>query len=158
MGTGGDFGCFERGDGGEVGVPEKMVWIAAGVGITPFLAFWEAVKLVKVAGVETDVVLLFAARGDEIDVSDVFEPVGSNSSIKIQVRVFNSLGSDDAGEMHWRELQKRRMTKLDVQAVPDVTERVAYMCGPVGFMKDVGKWLARAGVKSENIKKEEFAF
>ncbi|KAJ3041969.1 hypothetical protein HK097_002147 [Rhizophlyctis rosea] len=156
LGTGGDFSCFEMVDG-KLSVPKKMVWIAAGVGITPFLAFYEALK--KVKGIETDIVLLFAARGDESIVSDVFAPLGSGL-VAINVRVFNSAAVEggDSGEGDWRRTQKRRMTSVDIAEVPDVTDRVAYMCGPGGFMKDVAEWLAGAGVKGENIKKEEFAF
>ena len=63
-GTGAGFTCFKEGpDGTAPTVPPKMLWIAGGVGITPFMSMWDGIVQIAKTNpdqMSTDIVLLFA--------------------------------------------------------------------------------------------------
>jgi ferredoxin-NADP reductase len=60
VGVGGEFTCFDESNQ----TPQKLLFVAGGVGLTPFLPMLEALSQTKQ---KVDIVVLFAGRRDEID-------------------------------------------------------------------------------------------
>jgi ferredoxin-NADP reductase len=147
VGVGGDFTCFDIFNQ----APEKLLFIAGGVGFTPFLAMFEALTQTKQ---KVDIVILFACRGDEIHLLDDF----ISSPIVSSVSVFDSTGVNASIKSESLNIYNRRIQSSDLINVPDVINRPAYICGPGQFMTDTSLWLKEAGVKPNQIKKESFLF
>ncbi len=147
VGVDGEFTCFDK-----LNVaPQKLLFIAGGVGFTPFLAMHEALSQTKQ---KVDIVVLFAGRGDETNLVNDFisSPIVSN------VSVFDSTSAHTPTKSRSFQVHNRRMQSSDVINVSDVNKRHAYICGPAQFMVDTSLWLEEAGVKPSQIKKESFLF
>ena len=155
VGAGGGFSCFDW--EGRV-ADAAMVWIAGGVGLTPFLAMHAALAAVRRPA---DVVLLYAGRGDD---EALLAPIlldGGAGGPSVRVVMFDSTrpaAAAAAAGPGRPALERRRMGESDVRAVPGVAGRAAYLCGPAGLMSAAGEWLRRAGVDPARIHRESFAF
>jgi ferredoxin-NADP reductase/predicted pyridoxine 5'-phosphate oxidase superfamily flavin-nucleotide-binding protein len=147
VGVGGEFTCFDELNQ----APQQILFIAGGIGFTPFLTMFEALSQTKQ---KVDIVVLFAGRGDEINLLNDF----ISSPIVSSVSVFDSTGANIPNKSKSLEIYNRRMQSSDLINVADVTNRHAYICGPGQFMNDVISWLKEAGVKPNQIKKESFLF
>ncbi|CAF4050255.1 unnamed protein product [Rotaria sp. Silwood1] len=147
IGVGGEFTCFDENNY----APEKILFIAGGVGFTPFLAMFEALSQTKQ---KVDIVVLYAGRGDEINLLNDF----ISSPIVSSVSVFDSTGINAPTERESFKIYNRRMQSSDIIKVSDVTNRQVYICGPAQFMTDAGSWLEKAGVQPSQIKRESFLF
>jgi ferredoxin-NADP reductase len=141
IGVEGAFTCFNENNQLK---EEKLLFIAGGVGITPFMAMLEVLRK---RTVDADVVLLFSARGEEVGLATRFRDAGINT------KVFDT---DPEGEA--TDVTRRRIGYEDVAGVPGLTERGVYLCGPDGFMQVVRGYLEEAGVESGKINVESFAF
>lgn len=159
VGTGGSFSPFPSDDDGSdtmSNTPSKMVWIAGGIGITPFMAMWDG--LVKSKS-NTEVVLLFACRGDS-DMA-LLESIQSSSSSEnkgpsIQIQVFDSASSSSSLNCPDNKrvtIHPRRMNAQDIMVARGKT---AFVCGPTSLNKAATEWLASAG--AAKIVTEDFTF
>ncbi|KAJ3251133.1 hypothetical protein HK103_002620 [Boothiomyces macroporosus] len=72
-GFGGEFSCFPD-------VPQKMVWFAAGVGITPFMSMYNSLD----PNMRSRVTLVFSCRGDEALLLKDFKAVIKTSISKVE--------------------------------------------------------------------------
>jgi uncharacterized protein len=124
---------------------EKLLFIAGGVGITPFLSMLEVAKKRHIFA---DVVLLFSARGDEITLGKRFKDAG------VDTRVFDTSREEDVAS----GVIPRRIKYEDIGGVSNLTSRGVYLCGPDGFMQVVRGYLEKAGVDAGNVNIESFAF
>ena len=143
VGVGGEFTCFDQLNK----APEKLLFIAGGIGCTPFLAMYEGLCQTKQ---KVDLVVLFACRGDEINLLDDFR----SSAIVSSMSIFDTT----LVESQSFQTLNRRMQFEDIINVPSLIERDVYICGPGQFMIDITSWLEQAGVQSNHIKKESFLF
>jgi uncharacterized protein len=141
IGVEGAFTCFDENNRLK---EEKMLFIAGGVGITPFMAM---LGVLTKRTVNADVVLLFSARGEEVGLAARFTDAG------IDTRIFDT---DPEGEAV--NVTRRRIKYEDVASVPGLTERGVYLCGPDGFMQVVRGYLEKAGVDAGKVNVESFAF
>jgi uncharacterized protein len=146
IGAEGDFTCFDEHHQLK---KSKLLFIAGGVGITPFLSMLEVIRK---RNVDADVVFLFSARGEEAQLARGFVDAG------IDTRIFDTERDGKAKPVGKVEAVKRRMGYEDVAGVPDLTERGVYICGPTGFMNAVKGYLEKAGVNSGDVYIESFAF
>ena len=143
VGVEGAFTCF---DGCHRLKYPKLLFIAGGVGITPFMCMVEALQKRQVSA---DVVILFSARGDETSLGKRFRDVGYNTII------FNTSREEDAER---EGILNRRIGYDDIAKVPDIKDRGVYLCGPDGFMQVVKGYLEKAGVEAGQVYVESFAF
>ncbi|CAF4462240.1 unnamed protein product [Rotaria magnacalcarata] len=120
-------------------------------GFTPFLAMFEALTQTKQ---KVDIAVLFAGRGDEIDLLKHL----ISADIASSVSTFDSTGINATTECGPLKLYNRRMQFNDIPNVSDVTNKYVYVCGPAQLMIDAYSWLTKAGVKSSQLKKESFLF
>ncbi|KAF0692457.1 Aste57867_16468 [Aphanomyces stellatus] len=142
LGVGGEFSPWAA----TPSPPTKMLWVAAGVGVTPFLAFAQALAASHTTNV--DVVVLLAARGEEARIGQLLAGVAGLSKLKI----FDSTGTASLPSPS-AEVVPRRMTALDFAGYED---RTAYICGPSDFMASAQAMMDAAGI--EHVHKESFAF
>lgn len=176
MGTGAGFTCLEESpDDTGLAVPPKMLWIAGGVGITPFMSMWDGIVQVAKANpnqISTDIALLFAGRDDDINVLNHFSlPQGARPDhVALQISVFQSVGEsaspapsaqDGLREMlsdNLLKLEKRRMGIDDIQSVTDLSAREVFMCGPDSLMNETQTILAELDVEESRCHRETFTF
>jgi ferredoxin-NADP reductase len=124
---GGDFSIFDE----HGAMPERMLWVAGGVGVTPFLAFHEAIQRRQRA--RPDVVLLFACHGDEAQCAAGLDGV--------RVVLFDSAAERDSVTTAGHRIFSRRMLSADVDDVDGLQDRSAFVCGPELFRRAVVGWL-----------------
>ncbi|OQR91345.1 hypothetical protein THRCLA_09027 [Thraustotheca clavata] len=134
VGVGETFSPFTR-----MPPPKKMLWLAAGIGVTPFLAFTQALKQ---TGSDSDVIMLLATRGEALHWSATLSDL--KSLIVFDSSHTTSKSADES------QIISRRMEPQDILNIPDRSERIAYICGPNEFMTQTTAWLENAGVSSIN--------
>jgi len=119
---------------------DKVLLVAAGVGVTPMRAILEDLP----AAVDVVVVLRAPTREDVIFHHEIAPLVQARGG-RLHVLV---------GSRHQVRLDSRLLAKL----VPDLGTRDVYVCGPEGFTIRVIGAAKRLGVSSERIHSESFAF
>jgi ferredoxin-NADP reductase len=142
IGVEGAFTCFDACHKLKHG---KLLFVAGGVGITPFLSM---LAVFKARNIKADVVMLFSARGDDVNLSTRFKDAGISTS------VFSTNTKSTEGV----DVIERRIAYDDVSGVPDLLERDVYLCGPDGFMQVMKGFLEKAGVEPGKVNVESFAF
>lgn len=175
-GTGAGFTCFAKGPNGTPAtVPPKMLWIAGGVGITPFMSMWDGILQVAKAHpdlVSTDIVLLFAGRDDDISVLNHFGSQHGSlpDQVKLHIVALQSLSRSPFAARPARtglretlsdnvlKLEERRMEIDDIQSVADLYEREVFMCGPDALMNRSETMLTESGVEESRRHRETFIF
>ena len=178
-GMGGEFTCFKRKDNGLPPlVPEKMLWVAGGVGVTPFMSMWDGIKNVNQAlaaskeTVPADIVLVFAGRGEDIMLLKHFlrdtDTISPSMSLKIiayqsqsgahaeDIEIVNSL--KEAFPSADLTISQNRFTPADFQRLEDYADREAFICGPEGLMRNVQEWLETHLNEDKRIHHESYAF
>ena len=131
-GFGGGMSCFA--DDGSL---PQQTWLAAGVGITPFLALLR--HLASEPGRQFSATLLYSCRGDEALMAREFA-----DDPRVRVLVFDSTAA--AASVPGLEVLPRRVTAQDVAAVPSVAGSRALLCGPESYQSSMRAWLGQAGV------------
>lgn len=166
VGTGGTFSCFEhvpsgppsnsssrqkefeyrlcgvgKGRGGRDRDAKKMLWLAGGVGITPFLSIWNCIiqqqtqlgNQVDELGTAVDVVMFLSCRGDqERAMRGLFPSHTSAPHVRCTIEVFDSTSASSGVEHSGHKHHRRRFSVEDFATVADVAQREVYMCGPPG--------------------------
>ncbi len=176
MGTGAGFSCFsEAAEGSRPKLPAKMLWIAGGVGVTPFMAMWDGIKQVVKAYPQDqyiDIVFLFSGRDDDIAVLQHFAEQNSSVSDQVTLRIdaFQSAGENPLAAKSARDdlfatfidqplkLEERRMHSEDIQSVAHLEMRDVYMCGPEAIMISSEAALNDLGIEESRRHRETFVF
>lgn len=125
----------------------KLLFIAGGVGITPFFCMLEVLRKRKVGA---DVEMVFSARGDETKLGEGFREAGYHTTI------FDTSQGEE--KVEGDGILYRRIGYEDIAAIPDLKSRGIYLCGPDGFMQAIRGYLEKAGVDPGSIYIESFAF
>ncbi len=118
---------------------DDMVWIGAGIGITPFIA------LAKDAiGKDTSsrISLYYCARNDD-DFVAMDELISIEDEPNVRFKV-----------VKWCSSEKGRMNLGDIGHIDKNTK--IYICGPGGFKASMMRQLIASGISKENIFEEEF--
>lgn len=144
IGVEGDFTCFDEHHNLK---HDRLLFIAGGVGVTPFMSILEVLRR---RNIKADIVFLFSARGEEAILGKQFKDAG------VETRIFNTEREREADL--GIEAVGRRMGYDDIASVPDVRNRGVYLCGPDGFMNAMKGHLEKAGVNAGNVYVESFAF
>ncbi|CUH41245.1 pyridoxamine 5'-phosphate oxidase family protein [Ruegeria atlantica] len=175
-GAGAGFSCFAEGhDGTPPSVPPKMLWIAGGVGITPFMSMWDGIQQVAKANPDqtsTDIVLMFTGRDDDIGVLNHFASRHGSlpDQVKLSIVAFQSVSSHPSAARsvrdglretlsdNLRNLEERRMKINDFRTVADLSEREVFMCGPAALMNWSEELLTELNVDESRRHRETFTF
>lgn len=120
--------------------PQEQIWIAGGIGITPFLG-----KLASVSA-DCNISLFYCVHNkDELIYREVFERVTQKTSRFRFIPWF----SKESGHISASAI------KEVVGAIPRYAE--ISVCGPASFMENLRSQFVALGVDKKNIKSEEFS-
>ncbi len=122
---------------------EKQIWVAGGIGVTPFLSFLRDLK----TGLTHDVDFYYTVRHPEEAVfkDEIEAAAKQNSRLKARIRFSSTDGSLTVDE-------------IVRNAGGDIREHHVYMCGPLPMVQAFEKQFMEAGVPAGNIHFEEFNF
>ena len=134
----GAYGMFNYKTGGE-----KQIWVAGGIGVTPFLSFLRDLK----TGLAHDVDFYYTVRHPEEAVfkDEVEAATKQNTRLKARIRFSATDGSLTVDE-------------IAKNAGGDIRGHHVYICGPLPMVQAFEKKFMEAGVPAANIHFEEFNF
>ena len=134
----GAYGLFDYQTGGQ-----KQIWIAGGIGLTPFLAFIRDMD----GNLDRDVDFYYTVRHREeaLFLDEIEAAVKKNPRLKAHVRFSATDGSLTVDEMV-------------ENAGDDVSRHDIYMCGPLPMVQAFTRKFKELGVPGERIHFEEFNF
>ena len=134
----GAYGMFDYKTGGQ-----KQIWVAGGIGVTPFLSFIRDMN----DDLNHDVDFYYTVRHREeaVFVDEIKEIAKKNPRLKAHIRFSSTDGS---------------LTIEDIlkNAGGNIREHHVYMCGPLPMVQAFEKKFLEAGAAAENIHYEEFNF
>jgi glycine betaine catabolism B len=130
-------------------LPEKMLLISAGSGITPMLSMS---RMVQDTLVDSDIVFLHSAQKPEDIVcrSELETMAAQMPNFQLLVTLTK------AKETAWMGLTGRISEAMLELTVPDWRWRSVYVCGPNGFMQHVRETLEGMGFPMEQYQEESF--
>ncbi len=125
---------------------EKILFIAGGIGITPFFSI---MKFCTDNQLPTSMILLYGVKNEnEIAFKPELEEMQrANSNLKVAYAVFEP-GPD------WKGKVGIITADLVRQEVPDFKDRVFYACGPPGMVIAIQKVVAMLGLPETQLKLE----
>ncbi|MDP5253303.1 MULTISPECIES: hypothetical protein [unclassified Vibrio] len=176
-GTGLGFSCFHQSQDGRLTIPDKMLWVAGGVGITPFMAMWDGLvntchALPQKAALTTDIVLVFAGSDDEMNLLKPFLQTEPSLAGQVTLNVLGFQGSrsesfeelDTIAELKQAfptanlNIVSRRLNRKDFEMIHALSDREAFLCGPDSMMTMAATELKTLGMPNEHIHQESYSF
>jgi predicted ferric reductase len=134
----GAYGMFDYKTGGQ-----KQIWVAGGIGVTPFLSFIRDMN----GKLNQDVDFYYTVRHREeaIFMDEIEDATKKNLRLKAHIRFSSTHGS---------------LTVDDVvkNAGGNIREHAVYMCGPLPMVQAFERKFLEAGVAAKDIHYEEFNF
>ena len=126
-----------------------LVFIAAGVGITPLMSVTRYLTARSWPG---DIFLLYSCHspGDFIFREELEFLQRRHPNLHVVVTVTITEGTD------WKGAGGHITKELIAKSVPDIVSRRVHICGPNSMMEDTEKMLADLGVPKEQVKTEAF--
>ena len=123
---------------------KDMLWIAGGIGITPFLSF---AKQESMFPADKKIHLIWVIRNKD----DAFHDAELHKE---------SLKNKNFNYVHWFSDEKGRITASDISEMiggkEELRNRVIFMCGPPAMMYSLCKGFHLDGVSYRNIIFEDF--
>lgn len=140
----GKFTCANKSD-------TKILFLAAGSGIVPIMSMlrWLASREQSI-----DVVILLSFRTlyDIIYYDELRLLIARHTNFKLVI----TLTQEPSEYSLWQGLTGRVNEKTFRDQVPDLSERIVYLCGPDAFMSEAKQNLCNLAVPSEQIMCESF--
>jgi predicted ferric reductase len=135
----GAHGMFDYKTGGE-----KQIWVAGGIGVTPFLSF---IRDLEGDALDHDVDFYYTVRHREeaVFVEELEEAANRHPRMKMRIRYSSADGSLTVEE-------------IIQNAGGNIQGYHIYMCGPLGMVQAFAQKFGEAGVPAANIHFEEFNF
>jgi len=134
----GAYGMFDYKTGGK-----KQVWVAGGIGVTPFLSFVRDMN----GSLDHDIDFYYSVRHPEeaVFVDEIEAAVKKNPHLKAYVRYSSTQGSLSVDD-------------ILKNAGGDLHGHHVYLCGPMPMIQAFEKKFLEQGVAQKNIHYEEFNF
>lgn len=127
-----------------------LVFIAGGVGVTPFLSM---LRHMRAEQSKINVLLVYGSRGEQdIVARRELDEIASCSAPSLTTALVLSDPQDD-----WAGLCGRIDGPMLEQLVPEVQGRTFYVSGPPAMIRDVTAELRRRGVPRASVRCEQFA-
>lgn len=122
-----------------------QIWIAGGIGITPFTSWMRDLASNPSADKKIDFFYTVRSASDVIFFEEFEDAAKENPNLSAHLRVSNDKG---------------RLTAANVKATcsGDISKRSVYLCGPVRMTESFADAFKGMGVPAENIHFEEFNF
>ena len=142
----GAYGMFDYKSGGP-----KQIWVAGGIGVTPFLSFIRDLK----TDLAYDVDFYYTVRHPEeaVFVDEIKAAAKQNPRLKARVRF-----SSKDGSLTVEDIVKNAGGDLSTSSGQALRGYHIYMCGPLPMVQAFEKKFMEVGVPVENIHFEEFNF
>ncbi|KAF7376638.1 putative PNPOx domain-containing protein [Mycena sanguinolenta] len=137
--------------------PNKMLWVAGGIGVTPFLSMLRAISHSN-NGTQWDIRLVLATREPEVLVPLVADALGAGGSrVKLTLEVFSTktVPKVDSGIVLREHVGRMPLDFFDPM---EFHGREVYLCGSPGFEKAALAALAKGGVPEGVVKREGFEY
>ncbi|KAH7925123.1 hypothetical protein BV22DRAFT_1089574 [Leucogyrophana mollusca] len=148
--------------------PKGLLWIAGGIGITPFLAMLAGAK----SKTPYDITLVLSTREPQVLLPLITRAWRKGARHRVALHVFSNQdapsrenilddGDEDDGlriSHHQGRIHSRTFTSAVDWGLGDVREREAYVCGPEGFEELVLSALTEAGVDRGKVRREGFVY
>ncbi len=116
---------------------EKMVFIAGGIGVTPFRSM---IKYLIDKKEQRDIIIFYSVtKNADLAYQDVIQEAQTNVGIKF-IRVITDEKIQD-------EIPSKITVDLIKREIPDYKERIFYLSGPPGMVKNFQSLLVKLGVK-----------
>ena len=131
----GPFGGFDYRRGGH-----DQVWIAGGIGITPFLSWMRSLD--DSFDRDVDFYYSVATADDAVDVDEIRTAAGRHPSLRVHL-----ICADTDGKLTPEHV---------VDGVPSGTRPWVYMCGPPPMMEAFSAGFRRLGIARSRIRWEQF--
>ncbi|HEU5228467.1 MAG TPA: RnfABCDGE type electron transport complex subunit D [Ktedonobacteraceae bacterium] len=129
---------------------QKLVFIAGGVGITPFRSM---LKYLLDTQQRRDIVLFYSNRSaDEIAYKDIL----GEAQTKLGTKICYTLTNPEAMPRNWNGLAGPITERMLQEAVPDYAERIYYLSGPPEMVRAYEQMLKNVGIRGSQIKKDFF--
>ncbi|MEI7961298.1 MAG: ferric reductase-like transmembrane domain-containing protein [archaeon] len=131
----GEFNRFEIGEG------RKQVWIAGGIGVTPFLGMLDHIKLVGAKPVDTRLYYCANSESDAVFLGEL------NS---------NARGINEIKIIPWYSSTMGRVSAKGLEENGAPIDAEFFICGPPMLMESLSKQLKEKGVPKSRIHMENF--
>lgn len=118
----------------------SQLWIAGGIGITPFIAALEYMSLNKN---NKNITLVLSSAGKS-PFEDKLHTLCSKSNVKLI-----TVDTDKEGILSYKKIK---------QLVPDIIFSSIWFCGPYGFRRNIEKGLKADNISIKNIYYDSFTF
>ena len=129
---------------------EKLVFIAGGIGITPFRSM---LKYLLDTRQRRDIILLYVNKeAQEIVYLDVLNA----AQALLGVKTFYTLTNPNAVPRNWNGFVGRVDEQMILHAMPDFDERTFYLSGPPDMVRSCEQVLKNMSVSGHQIKKDFF--
>ncbi|KAJ7252076.1 hypothetical protein B0H12DRAFT_622770 [Mycena haematopus] len=137
--------------------PNKMLWVAGGIGLTPFLSMLKALSHSNNA-TQWDIRFLLATREPEVLVPLVADALGAGDSrVKLALEVFSTKTIPEVAQRIVLRQHVGRIP-LDFFDPMEFHGREVYLCGSPGFEKAALSALAKGGAPESAVKREGFEY
>ncbi|KAJ4481674.1 hypothetical protein C8J55DRAFT_512284 [Lentinula edodes] len=135
----------------------KLLWIAGGIGFTPFLRMLKALKADN-SGCRWDIHMVLSTRDPDVLLPLLMKAADSTGEkVKFMLDLFTSRkvtamsGSIDDVRMHSKRVDSKYLQSTDLS-------RKIYLCGPKPFEQVVLGGLANSSVSAHQVTVEGFAY
>ena len=142
----------------------KMLWIAGGIGLTPFLSMLAAITSASALSSPADIVMLLATREPDILLALVAQVSGKaprSDHFKLVLHLFSSqsISTKEIGENITVVRHTHRFGDLsfDTLSIEDLRGRKPYLCGPPTFESSALRLLEGQGIAG-NVVREGFEY
>jgi ferredoxin-NADP reductase len=129
-------------------IPEKLLMISAGSGITPVMSMLRHLVAVR-SGAQITFLHFARTPRDVIFAAELEDIVRSAPNVRVVLCV-------EQGDAHWSGLTGRFSEELLLNTAPDFRSTDTYLCGPGGFMRAVMQGFERAGADLSRLRYERF--
>lgn len=130
-------------------VSKKLVFIAGGVGITPFRSM---LKYIIDTNEHRDIIVFYTVlHSDEIAYKDILKQAAT-----VGIRVI-PIVNNPVKDTTWKGKTGRLDREVITKEVPDLSERTFYLSGPQGLIENYQSMLRHMGVHRSRIETDYFS-
>jgi predicted ferric reductase len=124
---------------------KRQIWIAGGIGITPFLSMVRQIDTSGGKSGEYKIDLYYSVKNesDAAFAGELAQIAGRNSNFKLH--------------QHFSEKEGYISARLVVIYNDDISDADVFLCGPSGFMQSLREQFVKLGFANEKIHSEEFS-